>query len=483
MKFGRSSMPSAERIKEMAKLVLNFPAKGGQILAVVLSEMGNTTDNILVAVCKALRCEDQQQKASEIHEFAILKELYLRTIDELGLDRSTVSGPLDTLEHHLQHVVITKELSPTTRDYLVAFGNRTSTEMFYGYLNKLGKAPSQEWELRDVTTYGRDNSDLTTTTISRALGAREIQVWKDVDGMFTCDPKVCANAKPLPYLTFDEAAELDYFDEQVLYPHLIEQAMECDMSIMVKNSYNPQAPGTVITKTRDVNKCTLTNIVLKSNITMLDIKSKRMLGQSDFASSIVQCFGYLGISVDCVASSKGKMSFTLVPSKLLSRELIQLEVDNVVEELQKIAVVHQLHDRSVISLIGNTQMSTFILERALNVLSNINVAIEKISQESSMVKVSLVVHDSVAEHCVQVLHAAFFEFENGVMSPVAAEAPPGPGQERMNPSVLGENGIGGNRGQLHTQSEFSDSFNQMPHATRRSRQLREGFVQLVGLEL
>ncbi|VAI40201.1 unnamed protein product [Triticum turgidum subsp. durum] len=408
MKFGGSSLASAARMREVADLVLSFPE---ETPVVVLSAMGKTTNNLLLAGEKAVSCG--APKASEIDELAVIKELHLRTIDELGLDSSIVSGFLDELEQLLKGVAMMKELTLRTRDYLVSFGECMSTRIFSAYLNKLGKKARQYdafdlgfittddftnadileatypavakrlhgdwiddpaipivtgflgkgWKSCAVTTLGRGGSDLTATTIGKALGLREIQVWKDVDGVLTCDPNIYANAVPVPYLTFDEAAELAYFGAQVLHPQSMRPAREGGIPVRVKNSYNRHAPGTVITKTRDMRKSILTSIVLKSNITMLDIVSTRMLGQYGFLAKVFSIFEDLGISVDSVATSEVSISLTLDPSKLWSRELIQQELDHVVEELEKIAVVHLLQHRSIISLIGNVQRSSLILEK------------------------------------------------------------------------------------------------------------------------
>ncbi|BAF13820.1 Os03g0850400, partial [Oryza sativa Japonica Group] len=464
MKFGGSSVASAERMREVADLILSFPE---ETPVVVLSAMGKTTNNLLLAGEKAVSCG--APKASEIPELAVIKELHVRTIDELGLDRSIVSGLLEELEQLLKGVAMMKELTPRTRDYLVSFGECMSTRIFAAYLNKLGKKARQYdafdigfittddftnadileatypavakrlqgdwiddpaipivtgflgkgWKSCAVTTLGRGGSDLTATTIGKALGLREIQVWKDVDGVLTCDPNICANAIPVPYLTFEEAAELAYFGAQVLHPQSMRPAKEGDIPVRVKNSYNRRAPGTVITKTRDLSKSILTSIVLKSNITMLDIVSTRMLGQYGFLAKVFSIFEDLGISVDCVATSEVSISLTLDPSKLWCRELIQQELDHVVEELEKIAVVHLLQHRSIISLIGNVQRSSLILEKAFNVLRRNGVNVQMISQGASKVNISLVVHDSEAKQCIQALHSAFFE--NGFLSEVEEE--------------------------------------------------------------
>lgn len=463
MKFGGSSVASTERMKEIANLILSFPEERPVI---VLSAMGKTTNKLLQAGEKAVSCGVIH--ASDIEELSFIKELHLRTVDELGIDRSTISFLLDELEQLLKGIAMMKELTPRTRDYLVSFGECMSTRIFTAYLNKIGtkarqydafhlgitttddftnadileatypavaKRLHEDW-INDpaipvvtgflgkgsktcaVTTLGRGGSDLTATIIGKALVLREIQVWKDVDGVLTCDPNIYPKAKPVPHLTFEEAQELAYFGAQVLHPQSMRPAREGDIPVRVKNSYNPQAPGTLITRGRDLSEAVLTSIVLKSNITMLDIVSTRMLGQFGFLAKVFSTFEELGISVDCVATSEVSISLTLDPSKLWSRELIQQELDHVVEKLQKIAIVHLLQNRSIISLIGNVERSSLILEKAFSVLRKKGVNVQMISQGASKVNISLVVHDSEAKECISALHSAFFEHGSDFLSEV-----------------------------------------------------------------
>ncbi|KAK4371822.1 hypothetical protein RND71_007206 [Anisodus tanguticus] len=498
MKFGGSSVASAERMREVADLILSFPEERPVI---VLSAMGKTTNNLLLAGEKAVSCG--VSNVSELQELACIKELHLRTIDELGIESSTISKHLLELEQLLNGIAMMKELTPRTKDYLVSFGECMSTRIYTAYLNKLGVKARQYdafemgiittddftnadileatypavakrltddwmsnpaipivtgflgkgWRTCAVTTLGRGGSDLTATTIGKALGLREIQVWKDVDGVLTCDPNIYPRAVSVPYLTFDEAAELAYFGAQVLHPQSMRPAREGDIPVRVKNSYNPKAPGTLIVKTRDMSKAVLTSIVLKRNVTMLDIASTRMLGQFGFLAKVFSIFEDLGISVDVVATSEVSISLTLDPSKLWSRELIQQasELDHVVEELEKIAVVNLLQNRSIISLIGNVQRSSLILEKlnvlhdlisclkltppsytfrllnldgqsyltlvlvaggrwqAFHVLRTNGVNVQMISQGASKVNISLIVNDNEAEQCVRALHETFFE--------------------------------------------------------------------------
>lgn len=454
MKFGGSSLASAERMKEVAELILSFP---NERPVIVLSAMGKTTNKLLLAGEKAVGCG--VTNISCIDELSFIKDLHNRTADELGIDRSIIATHLEELEQLLKGIAMLKELTPRSRDYLVSFGECMSTRIFAAYLNKIGVKARQYdafaigfittddftnadileatypavakrlhgdwitdlaipivtgflgkgWRTCAITTLGRGGSDLTATTIGKALGLQEIQVWKDVDGVLTCDPNIHQHAEPVQYLTFDEAAELAYFGAQVLHPQSMRPAREGDIPVRVKNSYNPNAPGTLITRSRDMSKAVLTSIVLKRNVTMLDIVSTHMLGQFGFLAKVFSTFEDLGISVDVVATSEVSISLTLDPSKLWSRELIQQELDHVVEELEKIAIVNLLQHRSIISLIGNVQRSSLILEKAFRVLRRSGVNVQMISQGASKVNISLIVNDDEAEQCVRALHETFFE--------------------------------------------------------------------------
>ncbi|KAL1301157.1 hypothetical protein AAHE18_18G232200 [Arachis hypogaea] len=412
---------------------------------------------VVLAGEKAVSCG--VSNVDNIEELSTIKDLHLRTVDELGVDRNVIAKHLEELEQLLKGVAMMKELTRRTQDYLVSFGECMSTRIIAAYLNKLGVKARQydafemgiittddftnagileatypavakrlhgDWvsdpaipivtgflgkarKSCAVTTLGRGGSDLTATTIGRALGLPEIQVWKDVDGVLTSDPNICPQAEPVPCLTFDEAAELAYFGAQVLHPQSMRPAREGDIPVRVKNSYNPKAPGTLITKARDMSKAVLTSIVLKRNVTMLDIVSTHMLGQYEFLAKVFSIFEDLGIYVDVVATTEVSISLTLDPSKLWSRELIQEELDYVVEELEKIAVVNLLQNRSIISLIGNVQKSSLILEKAFRVLRTLGVNVQMISKGASKVNISLIVNDSEAEQCVRALHKTFFD--------------------------------------------------------------------------
>lgn len=419
---------------------------------------------------RAVSCSDQ--RASEIHELAVIKELHLRTADELGLDSSIVSGLLSDLEQNLQYIASTKELTPTKQHYLVSFGERISTAIFSAYLNKIGKRTRQyafdvgfkspdDFTNSDINeaTYptiakklqgdwiedpaipivtsstGKGckscyintlESDLTATIIAKALGSGEIQMWKLLDGVLTGDPNICTNAMPIANLTFDEACELAYSGAQVLHPQAMRLAIGGGIPIIkVKNSYNSQAPGTVITQTRDMSTSILSSIVLKSNIFMFNIASTGVLCQHDFEAKVFSNFKDQKKYDEATTGSNICLRLDL--SKISSLEMIQRKLDSVAEELQKIATVVR-QQQSIISLIGNNQKSSFIFAKAFSALDRIGVNAQEVLTRSSnkVLNVSLVVHENEAKHCVQVLHSAFFE--DGFVSKVeeADNECPGP---------------------------------------------------------
>ncbi|GBG79405.1 hypothetical protein CBR_g29552 [Chara braunii] len=374
-----------------------------------------------------------------------LTDLHLKTAEELGVDRSLVTGLLEELQQLLTGIALMREMTPRTKDYLVSFGERMSTRLFAAYLNKNGVKACQGAKTGAITTLGRGGSDLTATAIGKALGLKEIQVWKDVDGVLTADPHlVSKKALPVPYLTFDEAAELAYFGAQVLHPQAMRPARDADIPVRVKNSYNPAASGTLIMRERDMSKnfvrlqnqweeegvpepafeptdlclaerpsqALLTSIVLKPHVTMLDIVSTRMLGQFGFLAKVFSIFEDMGISVDCVATSEVSVSLTLDPARMWTRELIQQELDRVVEQLRKIAFVKLSQKKSIISLIGNVERSSLILEKVFSVFRSCGINVQMISQGASKVNISVIVDDDEAELCVKALHCVFFEQEH-----------------------------------------------------------------------
>uniref|UniRef100_A0ACD6A7S3 Uncharacterized protein n=1 Tax=Avena sativa TaxID=4498 RepID=A0ACD6A7S3_AVESA len=373
MALGEASIPSAQRFKVMIEHILGLAQDRPVLL--LLSATGGTHTNIEQAVRRALmlRCGEE---ASDMHEVTAIKELYLGTVHELGLDSAIVTGPLNRLEQHLQSILVTKELTPTTQDYLASFGQRISATIFCAYLKEHGKNIHQ--------------------------------VWRDAHGVLTRDDPsiIFTNVLSFTYFSLHDAIELACSSAQGMNPGSMSSVIDDGISvIIVKNPCNPQARGK---QARDLSKHKLSSIMFKQNIVMLDIARTGDPSQRDFIAQVSSIFEDSGISVDLDAS-RGNIFLTLDPSNLGGCELSH-QIVNLVEKVKEIAVV-QLEHISIISLVGNEHESTPILAKVIDVLTSIGVHAKKVSQRSSkaVITVTLVVDNSEAKDCVRALHSAFFE--------------------------------------------------------------------------
>lgn len=457
-KFGGSSVASAERMMEVADIVCSFPE---HLPCVVLSAMGKTTNLLLQAGDEALRTPPGD--ISSLAPLRAIKDLHRETAATLGVDAATVEE-VETLLTQLQQLLvgisIMQDLTPRAKDSLVSFGERLSTRLFAAYLcargvpakqydayqigvttndnfvnaevnyeltlpavrESLTFGPGQQRHLPIVTgflgrglqtgaitTLGRGGSDLTCTLLGAALGLPEVQVWKDVDGVLTADPRVVDTARPVDQLTFEEATELAFFGATVLHPLAMQPAAEQGVNVRVKNSYNRQAPGTQITNERDMADCLVTSIVMKSNVTMVDICSTRMLGQYGFLAKVFDVFQKNKISVDVVATSEVSVSLTLDPAKTLwERDLITEELDTLMSDFGGIAKAQYRRGMAIISLICNVQRTSTILERAFRVLNREQVTVQMMSQGASKTNIALIVDDAEAKAALRALHVEFF---------------------------------------------------------------------------
>lgn len=253
-----------------------------------------------------------------------------------------------------------------------------------------------------ITTLGRGGSDLTATTLGSAVPVDEIQVWKDVDGIMTANPKVVPDAIPVPYVTFEEASELAYFGAEILHPISMVPAMRYNIPVRVKNSYNPDHPGTVITATKEAPNL-VTAITSKRNVDLVDIVSTWMLGQYGFLSRVFSIFEEQKISVDCVATSEVSISLTLD-----KKQQDDSAEKKLVAALSEVASVTVHPNRAIISLIANVARSSEVLSIVFDALKEAGIQVEMLSQGASKVNISLIVKDADAERATKVLHDAFF---------------------------------------------------------------------------
>ena len=438
MKFGGSSVANAERIRRVAEIIRAYE---NERPVVVLSAMGDTTDFLLEAADCAL--------GGKI-EISEIENLHRKTTQELGIDFACVENLLAELKQLLTGIFMIRELTKRTRDYLVSFGERMSVRIMAAYLKTLGIGAAffDAWDIGimsdsnftkaelldevwqaipqalksysegscgeipsvtgfiatdkkgEITTLGRGGSDLSATIIGAALGVKEIQTWKDVDGIMTTDPRICAAARTVPEVTYEEAQELAMFGAQVLHPRSMKPCLKSGVPVRVKNSYNIKSEGSIIVKehSREREKvCAITSV---KHVTLIDIVSAGMLGAAGFLAHIFNQFLKWEVSVDLIATSEVSVSLTVNTKSDLS---------GLVEDLSRVAQVGLRSGKSIVSIICDSSKASGIPSRGLSALSKAGINAQMISQGASKVNVSIVVDDEQCDTAVRTLHAEFFE--------------------------------------------------------------------------
>lgn len=442
MKFGGSSVANAERIKHVASIIKAYETKKP---LVVLSAMGDTTDHLLEAADLAV---------SGKVDISGVEALHYETVKELDIDRKDVDELLSELKTLLTGISMLQELTKRTRDYLVSFGERLSVRITSAYLNKIGinakfydawdagfysdsnfmaaELLDSVWETipkamepytsgkdtaipivtgfiaKDsngyITTLGRGGSDLSATMLGAALGADEVQTWKDVDGILTTDPRIVKEARPVPIVTYEEASELAYFGSQVLHPRSMNPCRKTGTPVRVKNSYNINSPGSLIVEKHEGTPLPVRAITAVKGITLIDIVSTRMLGAAGFLAHIFNQFLKWDISVDVVATSEVSVSLTVNTKKNL---------DGLISDISRVAGVNTTPGKAIVTIICDVTRSSTILATGFRALANEGINVQMISQGASKVNFSMICDEVEVNRVVQVLHTALFGEKEG----------------------------------------------------------------------
>jgi aspartate kinase len=437
MKFGGSSVANAERIRHVASIIRAYNDKRP---VVVLSAMGDTTDYLLEAAEEAVKGNVDTRRIIDLHN---------QTQRELGISVDSLVVLQTELTQLLTGIFMIRELTKRTRDYLVSFGERMSVRIMAAYLCSEGiKAKSYDaWDIGilsdsdytsaellddvwqtipshlnpykegkeefipivtgfiakdkngNITTLGRGGSDLTATIIGAAMKAEEIQTWKDVDGIMTTDPRICADARPVPEVTYEEAQELAFFGAQVLHPRSMIPCLRTGTPVRVKNSYNIESPGSIIVARHTAKPNPVCAITSVKQVTLIDIVSTRMLGACGFLAHIFNQFLKWNISIDVIATSEVSVSLT-VNSKA--------DLAGLLEDLGRVAEVHAKSEKAIVTIICDAAHSSAILAQGFEALAKEKINVQMISQGASKVNISFITDDKEADRVVQILHSAYF---------------------------------------------------------------------------
>jgi aspartate kinase len=447
MKFGGTSVGDAQAFERVAALIQRA---SDERPVVVVSAMSRVTDALLAAFETAAQGRDEAALQSLEEHFARHTEV-ARTMLKSG-DAVEFASAIETARGEL--AVALREAAGQTRplpllqDLVVSYGEQLSSELLAAVLRARGMkarqrdarhciitddehgraTPLKEETERHTraaleplieeglipvmggfiassaasgatTTLGRGGSDYTAGLVGAALHSREIQIWTDVSGVLTADPRVVAEARTIPRLSYAEAAELAYFGAKVLHPKTILPAVVRNIPVRICNSRAPSAPDTIVYFDAEMTPHTVKAIAHKTGVHIVHITSARMLGAYGFLRAIFEVFERHRTAVDIVTTSEVSISLSLEDTSAL---------DAIIEDLKHIAAVKVERNRAIVCIVGEGLRSTAgIAARVFSTIKDINVLL--ISQGASSVNLTFVVEERNVAEAVRRLHAAFFE--------------------------------------------------------------------------
>lgn len=456
MKFGGTSVadqPAIERLISIVRAARQVAAqpetKDWRGPVVVVSALGGATDKLLSAAADA-------GAGKGADAVATLKALRARHLDVAGVIGSSseradvdrfINQEFDELERLSGALSVLHEVTPRWFDAIAAAGEILSSRIVAAAITARG-IPATWVDARRVivtgdehmaapplmketaaalattvdpiladrrvpvlggfvgaskagvtTTLGRGGSDYSAAIVGAGLGAAEIQIWTDVDGMLTADPRIVTGVKVVPHLSFGEASELAYFGAKVLHPATILPAVAQNIPVRILNSRRPQdAVGTLITRERPATELPLTAVASKKGVTVVDITSTRMLMAHGFLARIFQAFEEHRTAVDVVTTSEVSVSVTVDDARRLPEIATALrEVADVTRE-DKMAIICAVGD-------GLQRDPTFVT-RLLDSLGSI--PIRMVSQAAARRNITLVIREADLEPALVHIHERFF---------------------------------------------------------------------------
>ncbi len=446
MKFGGTSVEDSAAILRTASIVRGRMRKG-LCPVIVVSAMAKVTDTLLAAAAASGR--NDREEALRLSD--MLRTRHLTVARELvSGDRLTtlqinLHHDFDALDELLRGITAVGELTERTSDNVVSFGERLSSVMVAGAFAEhglqsthvdartviltdahYGKAAPNESAIEAAlstcvvpliesgsvpvlggfigscngitTTLGRGGSDYTAAIIGGGLHAGAIEIWTDVDGIMTTDPRICGDALRVKTISFEEAAELAYFGAKVLHPATILPAVQKNIPVWVLNSRNAENEGTKIVAMPPPCASPFKSIAAKKRLTIIDIVASRMLLAHGFLKKVFDIFDKHQCAIDMVSTSEVSISVTVD-----SRETLPA----ICEELSCIADVKYESSKALICLVGeDIRGQSGIAGKVFSAISHIN--IRMISQGASEINMSFMVNEEDVDEAIRSLHNTFF---------------------------------------------------------------------------
>lgn len=459
LKFGGTSVGTVESINQVIQ-ILQENLNEGRKIAVVYSAMGGVT-NRLIEIGKLAAASDleylQLLKSVEDRHFAAVRGLI--DVKNQSSAIAKVKGLLNELEDLLRGVFLIKELSARTNDFIVSFGERLSTTIVTEALKNRG-VEAEYLDARKViktddhfgyaevivdltnelikkhfaqtnkvqcitgfigstidgvtTTLGRGGSDYTGSIFGAALNATVIEIWTDVDGMLTSDPRKVKNAFTIPTITYAEAMELSHFGAKVIYPPSLTPAFQKNIPLRILNTFNHHHEGTLVSKTASTKEYSITGISSIDDIALVNVQGGGMMGVAGVSAKLFSILATNKISVILIsqASSEHSICFAVDPKTAygvkeildegFATEIAQGLVDNISIE----------QNLSVIAVVGEgMKSSTGTSGKLFTVLGKNGINVVATAQGSSELNISVVIYKKDITKALNAIHETFFQVD------------------------------------------------------------------------
>ena len=439
MKFGGTSVGSAKAISEVAAIV---KARLKQKPVVVVSAVSGVTDALIRLAEEATKGKGADLLSS-IHgrhrdilldlkmpetlcdkEFAELSELVKKTRKKKAKLTQKTLDAFKSFGERLSSLIVAEQLKKTgvpahafpawelgmiTND---VFGDSDPLPESSALLKKkisalklvpvitgfLGKTKKGE-----ITTLGRGGSDYTAAIIGAAIKAEAIQIWKEVDGFLTTDPRIVPEAKIVHELAFEEACELAYFGAKVLHPKTILPAMEKGIPVQVLNTFKPEGKGTTIVSSFEERRSkshTIEALSRKKGITILHVRSPEFFDGSGLMARIFRVFEKHRTSIDLIATSVVSVSVTIDNEKYLQE---------ILRDLRELGEVQIVQGKAILCMVGGSINAAGVAGRIFTTLGKHEIPVEMISQAASGVSMTFVVDECDTERALRILHKEFIQ--------------------------------------------------------------------------
>lgn len=456
LKFGGTSVGSVASIQTLLS-ILSDEVKNEEKPVVILSAMGGVT-NLLASMAEdAANGNDFTAALAELEKrhFDVVKNLL--TVQNQNPAFTRLKIHFNQLEELLQGVLTLRELTPKTRDQVLSYGERCSTIMVskiaaqhfkevlfvdaseviktdsaFGQakvnneltellIRNLYEANKDKMlfvtgfiagnEVGQTTTLGRGGSDYTAAIFGAALNAKEIQIWTDVNGMMTADPRMVKKAFSLTELTYTEAMELSYFGAKVIYPPTMIPAFLKKIPIVIKNTFEPEFEGTVIRHDCKASALPIKGISSINNISILNLEGSGMVGKSGFSGRLFSLLAREQINIILItqSSSEHSITFAVQPQDTERAKLVieqEFELELLAKKLEHLVIEKNL---AILAVVGeNMKQTPGMSGKLFHALGRNGVNVRAIAQGSSEYNISVIISANDLSKALNAVHDAFF---------------------------------------------------------------------------